>query len=257
MKTSFNVNAHHGGGTGLLLLSRRCEEESFEGVGSELQLLRCGFDGNHFQTTSLMKGGSFDNHHHNEVFTDSEGFLYPVALLGNAHSCIISNIARMGNCACAVLLEPPSDASTHLGISVTRIGLSPVGGEAGGCFLVLCSAILPAEGRCAGNIFFVHQGNSGEGLFAKPLLSNDADLWDFKIAEDNADNIEVKGPTKSHYSIHSVFSEELLKQHKNGVLGKVKHTQTYDGSARTILLNNCSDYEGRMILLMCSSSRGL
>ena len=215
----------------------------------------CGFDGNHFQTNSLIKRGSFDRHHHNEVFTDAEGFVYPVAHLGNAHSCVISNIARLGNCACAVLLEAPCDVSTH-SKNVTRIGLSPVGGEAGGCFLVLCSATLP-EGTCPGSIFFVHQGNRNEDLFAKPLLSDDANLWDFKLAEDNADDIEVKGPANSHYSIHSVFSEELLKYHKNGVLGKVKHTQAFDGTVPTNLLNNCLDHGGRMILLMCSCSSGV
>ena len=189
MKTSFNVNAKHGGGTGLLLLmSSRLEKPIFESVGQvhvgcELQMLRCGFDGNHFQTNSLMKGGADHNH---EVFTDSEGFLYPVASLRTAHCCIISNIARMGNCACAVLLEPHNNVTTHSKTNVTRIDLSHVVGPASGCFMVLCSALSP-EGRCHGNIYFVHQGNGGEDLFAKPLLTEDADLWEFKISEDDMD----------------------------------------------------------------------
>ncbi|XP_072039857.1 uncharacterized protein [Amphiura filiformis] len=254
MKTSFNINAKHGGGTALLLLSRRCQEYNYEAVGSELQLIRCGFDGNHLEATSLMKGGLFNAHHHHEIYTSPDGILLPAALLGNAHCCIISNIALMGNCGCAVVLEGDSTDRETSSESTTQLRLAPVCGSPGGCFVILCSAMQDDDEPSA-NIYFIHQGDSDDDLDAKPLLPDKADLWTFHSSEDST-GIEVKGPHGSHYAIHSVFSSELLKQHEDGVMGKVMHSQAYDGSKATCLLSKWTEHIGRTLLLMCSCSSG-
>ena len=252
MKTSFNINAQYGGGTALLLMSRKCTEYRYEAVGSGLQLIRCGFDGNHFEATSVMRDGVFNTHHCHDIRTSPEGTLYPVNSLGNGHCSLISNIARMGNCSCAIVFE--GGASPKFS---TSLGLRPVCGPSGGCFIILCSCVLQSgENDAVANIYFVHQGDRNGDMKANPLIPNAADLWRFQTSEDGM-SIEVKGPTGSHYAVHSVFSGDLLKQHKGGVTGKVKHTQAYDGSKATVLLKNCSQHIGRSILLMCSCSSGM
>ena len=71
MKTGFNVNAKHGGGTALVLISRTKSDND----GCELQLIRCGFDGNHMEYTSVAKGGTHSIYEWNEVHTTSKGDL--------------------------------------------------------------------------------------------------------------------------------------------------------------------------------------
>ena len=254
MKTTFDLNAKYGGGTALVLISGKSTELNFENVWSEFYLIRCGFDGNHHEATSLAECRKHYENHRMAVNTTADGTLCPSALCGNGHCCVISNIANMGNCACAVLFEE-SDQEDNSGSStgVARLGLKAVCGPAGGCAIVLCSAS-SEDGNVTSNVYFVHQGDKNEDLSSKALTSGEADQWKFTATEDG--EVQVIGSRKSHYSVVSNFSEQMLKEHEDQMKGKVRHTQAFDGSSPTTLLNNCAGYIGRTLLLMCSCSSG-
>ncbi|XP_072040846.1 uncharacterized protein [Amphiura filiformis] len=255
MKTNFNINAKYGGGTALLLLQRR-----FEGShDSELQLVRCGFDGNHLEGTSLALTSPHTIYHWHELHTDSDGNLCPAAMHGNGHCCIVSNIASMGHCGCAVIFEAPKGDSDN---DTTKVSLGYFYGSAElplnttplpfGCLLVLCSTVV--DGKEEGNVYFIDPGVTAEELFVKPLSPDKAGLWQFEGSEDG--ELAVKGPGGSHIAVIHSFSEEFVKRHQDNPVGKVYHTQTYDGTKPTTLLADCSKYLGRTLLLMCSCGSG-
>lgn len=191
MKTEFNVNAKHGGATALVLISR-CKSDN---DGSELRLVRCGFDGNHMESTSVAKGGKHSIYEWNEMHTTGEGALCPASLFGEAHCAVFSNVARMGHCGCAVVFEGAK--------AIMKPGVEAKCGPGGGSLVVICSAP-PVGGSCPGNVYFVHQGRSDGDLKAIPLCPDRESLWSFEASEGQ---IEVKGPSESHYAILYSFSE--------------------------------------------------
>ncbi len=210
MKTQFNVNARHGGGTALVLISRNKSDND----GSELQLIRCGVSGNHMEYTSVAKGGTHSIYEWNEVHTTSSGDLCPASMFGKAHCSVFSNIARYGHCGCAVIYEG-SKGKGFSSTGVMRPGLSAVCGPGGGALVVICSAP-PTKGACPGNIYLVHQGNREDRLSAKPLCKDKDDLWKFVVSDD--EQIEVQGPSQSHYAILYSFSERFIRQQAGNIL---------------------------------------
>ena len=248
MKTNFNVNAKHGGGTALLLMSRGFDTQ--KGVASddsEVQLIRCGFDGNHLEGTSLALTSEHTIYHYHELHTDDTGHLCPAALFGNGHCCVVSNIASMGNCSCAVIFEAPATDSEE---STTKISLGDTYGSSGSCFLILCSV---AGDKETGNAYMVHQGRQ---LIVKILSPDKPDLWKFECSDSDAKEIFVTGPSGSYFAVLHNFNEEFLGPRKDKPMGKAYHTQAFDGSTSTTLLPGCSKYIGHSLLLLCSSSSG-
>ena len=173
--------------------------------------------------------------------------------LAQPTALFFSNIACMGHCGCAVVYEG-SKAKGFSSTGVMRPGLSAICGHGGGSLVVICSSP-PTKGACPGNIYLVHTGTKESRLSAKPLCPDKDDLWQFVVSDD--DQIEVNGPGQSHYAILYSHSERFARQQAGKPMGKVYHTQTYDGSQQTRLLGNCSSQVGRSLLLMCSCSSGM
>ena len=109
--TKMNVNAKHGGGTALMLLTRAKSDSD----SSEITLLRCGFDGNHYSIASLAQAGEHSIYNWNEILTDSEGYVQPKLIFGKSHAMIISNIASFGHGGCGVLFEGPHAGAFEYG----------------------------------------------------------------------------------------------------------------------------------------------
>ena len=252
MKTDFNVNAKHGGGTALVLMARK--QGLREGWGdSEIQLIRCGFDGNHVEGTSLGLSSEHTIYHWHEINTDMAGNLCPAMMYGRSHCSVVSNIAAMGNCGCAVLYE--SDEKGNGETSTTTLGAG-FDESFGGCFLALCSSGSAADKAASGNVYYVHQGEGLDKLLVKPLCPDGPDLWKFGGGDDEEGTIEVTGPSGSHYAILHTYTEEFTSPRADQLLGKAYHTQAFDGATPTTLLKECSKHVGRSALLMCSCSSG-
>ncbi|XP_022091330.1 uncharacterized protein LOC110979639 [Acanthaster planci] len=243
-KTYFSVNAKHGGGTALMLLT----DVTTSTFTSELCLIRCGFGGNHFQYTSLSKAGEHSLYKYFRVHTDADGFMSPCLRFGFSRATIVSNLAQMGHCGVFVVYSgPKAKGFSSTATLKTDISVSP--GKYGSALLVLCSAA-GKKGSQPCNAYFVAFSHEPGKLVAHAITDKNCDdLWSFSCDQGM---LEITGPSQSHYGIWRSDDNGDTKPS-----GKVVHTQTFNGSEKTVLLESLSGYVDYSLLVLCSCSRGV
>ncbi|XP_071484949.1 uncharacterized protein [Diadema antillarum] len=245
--TEFNVNARHGGGTALLLLTRG----KSDGDSSEVTFLRCGFDGNHFSTKSLAQGGEHSIYNWNEIFTNCDGYLQPKLIFGHAHATIITNIASYGHGGCGVLFDGPKAGSYDSTADITPSPhISTTSDSDGSCVLVVCSAEPNKAGAVPSQTYLVHFKRDGN-ITKVPLYPDGIDMWEF-LSQDGA--LQMSGPSHSHYAMFHSKSMRFCESHISRPRGRVVHLQEFSGTTATTLLENADKYVGRTMLLLCSHS---
>lgn len=247
IETKMNVNAKHGGGTALLFLTRAKSDSD----SSEITLLRCGFDGNHFSIQSLAQGGEHSIYNWNEVLTNRCGDVQPKLIFGEAHAMIISNIASFGHGGCGVLIEGPKAGSSDLTASIKpKPDIYTTCEEMGSCVLVICSSEPNRAGAVPSQTYMVHFHRNGK-VKQVPLISDGNDFW---TITSNGGVLELHGPSRSHYTIFHSKNSEFEAAHHDKPRGKVVHLQAFSGINETTLFKDASRYVGRSMLLMCSHS---
>ncbi|XP_038072011.1 uncharacterized protein LOC119740704 [Patiria miniata] len=243
-KTDFNVNGKHGGGTALMLLT----DVTNTTFTSELCLIRCGFDGNHYQYTSISKAGEHSLYKYFRTHTDADGFMSPCLRFGFSRATIVSNIALMGHCGVmAVYTGPKTKGFSNTATLKTDISVNP--GKYGCALLVLCSASGKKGSHPCNAYFLAFSHNSGE-LVAHAITDKNCDnLWSFGCEQGM---LEITGPSQSHYGIWLSDGDT-----NTGTSGKVIHTQTFSGSEKTVLVESLPGFQDYSLLVLCSCSRGV
>ncbi|XP_033109971.1 uncharacterized protein LOC117111194 [Anneissia japonica] len=244
-KLNFNVNAGAGGGTALLSIVRFNSDKGT--AAAQVQLVRCGSSGNHFETLSLAKTGEHSNSHSDDTsnefdvtHTNSVGDLRPMALYGTSHTSLLSNLPRFGNCQCGIVLLSSKNGVIETGIKVNNPSINF-------SLLVLCSAS-PVKGTTPCNAYIVHS----QPLSSVPFSSEKSDLWKFTGKKDL---LKIKGPQNSSVTIF-VNSPEDIKLEITGQKALVNHTQSFVGSEETILLNSLNKLPMGGMLVLCSHGLG-
>ncbi|XP_033109970.1 uncharacterized protein LOC117111193 [Anneissia japonica] len=235
-KLSFNVNAGAGGGTALLSIVRFKSNTA----AAQVQLVRCGSSGNHFETLSLAKTGEHSVYHFDVTYTNSVGDLCPMAIYGTSHTSLLSNLPRFGNCQCGVVLQSGKKGVIETGIEVNNPSIYF-------SLVVLCSAS-PVKGITPCNAYIVQS----KPLSSVPFSSEKNNLWSF--TEEN-DLLKIQGPQNSSVIIF-VNSPEDTKLKITGQKALVNHTQSFVGSEETLLLNGLKKLPLGSMLVLCSHGRG-
>ncbi|XP_063951363.1 uncharacterized protein LOC129253865 [Lytechinus pictus] len=244
----FNVNAKHGGGTALLMLTRGKQDSD----SSEITLLRCGFDGNHYSFKSLAQGGEHSIYNWNEVFTDPQGFLQPKLLFGKSHATVLSNLVQFGHGGCGVLFEGPKTGILNSSASIVPTPpISSVSDADGSCALVICSAQPNKSGAVQSQTYLVHFQRDGH-VKPVPLVPDGSDSFTMRTYDGKT--LELCGPSYSHFVVFHSKSAAFAEDHHDKPRGKVVHLQEFSGINPTTLLEDTSNFVGRSMLVMCSHS---
>eukprot|EP00057_Strongylocentrotus_purpuratus_P011503 XP_011665977.1 PREDICTED: uncharacterized protein LOC105439095 [Strongylocentrotus purpuratus] len=247
--SKFNVNAKHGGGTALLLLTRGKSDSD----SSEITLLRCGFDGNHYSIKSLAQAGEHSIYNWNEVFTNAQGFLQPKLIYGKSHATVISNMVQFGHGGCGVLFEGPKAGLFGANLKASIVPTPPISTTAdpeGSCALVICSAQPNKSGAVPSQTYLVHFQRDGN-VKQVPLLPEGSDSFSLKSSDGS---LQLDGPSLSHYVVYHSKSATFAEAHQDKPRGKVVHLQAFSGINPTTLLEDGSKFVGRTMLIMCSHS---
>ncbi|XP_022088563.1 uncharacterized protein LOC110978130 isoform X2 [Acanthaster planci] len=285
IKTDFSINAKHGGGTALVLITS-LYDLNYLTFTSELCLIRCGFDGNHYGYTSLAKGGSHSIYRYIRMHTDSEGHLTPCVRFGFSRATVVSNIAQMGHCGSGAVFKGPK-AEGGTSTATFKPGISSVSQDKyGKAWLVLCSAA-GQKGSRPCNAYFVAFGYKPNEMVVHSIAGEVCDdLWKFGCSSSESDTklassgegdefeftcsssddeekqeestfgqpvgeLEITGPSESRYCILCSDGSDDLKN-----LAKVIHTQAFRGTTPTTLVEDISIYADHTLLVMCSCSMG-
>ncbi|XP_071959589.1 uncharacterized protein [Antedon mediterranea] len=238
-KLNFSVNAGPGGGAALLQIAR----VTGNGTSAQVQLVRCGSSGNHFETKSLFKTGEHSVYHYDVIYTNSAGALCPMAIYGTSHTNLLSNLPQYGNCECGVLLQ-----GSKKGVFNTEIKVSDLPNFFS--ILALCSGP-PIKGKTSCNAYLIQSDPFSSVVF----LPDKNDIW--KFTKDENDFLKINGPQNSSILLFFNSPDDLKsKVHVTGQKPLINHLQSFVGSEETSLLSDLKKLPNGSMFVLCSHGIG-
>ena len=190
-----NVNAQAGGCAGLVQLSCAYGGPGADGT-AELGLLRCGYDANHFQFTSLVKNNNGHFGCENSFVTDEGGRFIPDLMFGRNHISLFSTDQHHGNLQHGRVYKDDD-------VSMASLPLDINGGSGAGNTLLLCTGWLSGVGdsKMLSGVYMVRSGYKEN--HAQAVLITGTNAWIFEGNEDG--HLAVSIPIYSCISFRGIF----------------------------------------------------
>ncbi|KAL4237053.1 hypothetical protein ACF0H5_005437 [Mactra antiquata] len=239
-KFPFNINAHYGGCTSIMLIS--C---AFGGKGAETNagatLIRSGFDCNHRQEKMFYndKEGHFDVKLY--YMEDEYGNYITKNLFGTNHIRLLTNDSRYGNLRSGIFAEigeGSSEALLHVNVNGKWNG-----DHGAGLSMILCSSF---DGNETMNAVYMIRSGFKDDHFRAKLVTGD-DKFKFHLKDEC---LAVSGPSGSRFALfHNRDNLTSPGQHCF-----VAQLQSVSGEKPMAIVENVSQHAS--VIVLCSNSNG-
>nr|XP_006817896.1 PREDICTED: uncharacterized protein LOC100371827 [Saccoglossus kowalevskii] len=250
--TKINVNAKYGGCAALFLVS--CAYGGKDESTSEVFLLGCGFDRNHYYSKSLIQiwNGHFGPS--TALHTDEEGGLYCDCLFGDNFISVLPNDPSYCGKGCGGLVCQTGDTDDES----FNLPYNMIEDRNGGTSMILCSAELSGAGETevVSAVYVLRTGRQNkfgeldDNKIFKKLSDNGTDKW--KFGTNSGGQLTIAGPKRTKIAIYHNRTDCGID--RQGQRPNVMHFQAYRGNEETIILDQLPNHG--LALVLCSTSHG-